>query len=462
MNHERISLADTRSKKSRSLSYQTDEVSVASKHLKSSDTSITDLSQSLELKQVLYFVLVLGILIVSIAVSVFTLNNWNKSSSTGGNGSNSNVNTPSRSDIDETNLTWTNDYETNNGFGGILDTSPKSESSSSHDRWFLSDGLCQHENYLKTSLKNQYSANFGGIVMDLQNTYKYEASGVRYDTTRDKFFVVFDSLYGLGSIDLSLQRSNENIFIGDSNNGVIGESGFEGIAIDPENSDIYLVTEAVEYVDDLYRAIIHKISLEENGLYKRLSSCQVEYNFTSENKGLEGLSLLQDSVTGEKYFVGLCEGNYCHGGDKGKESGHGRLLLISYGSQTDGNGECRHSVIEKVHLGKEIDFTDYSAIAFRLIEGKENKYRTIVVSQEDSAIWVGEFDLNKREFSDGDDIYVFPKNLDCSTIYCNMEGIDWIDENTVVAVSDKTKSKGRQDFQCSLGDQSIFLFTIPP
>ena len=43
-------------------------------------------------------------------------------------------------------------------------------------RQFLSDGLCQHENYLNTSLQNQYSANFGGIVMDLENTYKYEAS----------------------------------------------------------------------------------------------------------------------------------------------------------------------------------------------------------------------------------------------------------------------------------------------
>lgn len=33
-------------------------------------------------------------------------------------------------------------------------------------------------------------------------------------------------------------------------------------------------------------------------------------------------------VDGQKYFVGLCEGNHCASGKKGKDKGNGQMALI--------------------------------------------------------------------------------------------------------------------------------------
>jgi hypothetical protein len=40
-----------------------------------------------------------------------------------------------------------------------------------------------------------------------------------------------------------------------------------------------------------------------------------------------------------------------------------------------------------------------------------------------------------------------------------VEGIHWINDNMLIAVSDKMKS--RQDFRCFDKDQSVHVFTLP-
>ena len=67
-------------------------------------------------------------------------------------------------------------------------------------------------------------------------------------------------------------------------------------------------------------------------------------------------------------------------------------------------------------------------------------------------------------------MYDFPRSDGgCEAIYCNVEGIHWISEGsddsaapgTLVAVSDKMKSKGRQPAICHDKDQSVHLFALP-
>jgi hypothetical protein len=58
-------------------------------------------------------------------------------------------------------------------------------------------------------------------------------------------------------------------------------------------------------------------------------------------------------------------------------------------------------------------------------------------------------------------MYDFPKNDLCETIYCNIEGVHWISDDLVMAVSDKMKGKGKQDFRCFDKDQSVHVFILP-
>ena len=81
----------------------------------------------------------------------------------------------------------------------------------------------------------------------------------------------------------------------------------------------------------------------------------------------------------------------------------------------------------------------------------------------------GEFEPSSAEFSEGK-VYDFPRSSDsCEVVYCNIEGIHWVSTGgteeeapgTLVAVSDKMKSKGRQPYPCQDKDQSVHLFSLP-
>lgn len=42
--------------------------------------------------------------------------------------------------------------------------------------------------------------------------------------------------------------------------------------------------------------------------------------------------------------------------------------------------------------------------------------------QEDSEVWIGEFDKEKLEFTSNGEHYHFPRSDHCEQIYCNIEG----------------------------------------
>ena len=55
----------------------------------------------------------------------------------------------------------------------------------------------------------------------------------------------------------------------------------------------------------------------------------------------------------------------------------------------------------------------------------------------------------------------FPKSEDCHTVYCNIEGIHWINEEMLLGVSDEMKGRGKQDYRCFEKDQAIHAFVLP-
>jgi len=49
----------------------------------------------------------------------------------------------------------------------------------------------------------------------------------------------------------------------------------------------------------------------------------------------------------------------------------------------------------------------------------------------------------------------------CPTFASPPKGLHFVSDDTLMAVSDKMKSKGKQDFQCFEKDQSVHVFVLP-
>lgn len=179
------------------------------------------------------------------------------------------------------------------------------------------------------------------------------------------------------------------------------------------------------------------------------------------SKGFEGAIAIRDTEN-ELVVLGLCEGNYCSEQYK-DDTGHGRVIAMKKKEEDDGT--CTWKTVKQLKVPSSANFRDYSAMTM------DKNGRVAITSQEESQVWVGhmvgqndagQWDLHALEF-DGSSakVFDFPKNDKCETVYCNIEGIHWIDDNMLMAVSDKMKSRGKQDYRCFDKDQSVHAFVIP-
>ena len=113
------------------------------------------------------------------------------------------------------------------------------------------------------------------------------------------------------------------------------------------------------------------------------------------------------------------------------------------------------------------EFVDYSAWRFIIARHGHHVKRTAGLGRGATGS-DGEFDPMTAEFSKGK-VYDFPRAATCAVQYCNIEGIEWVDDGgadedaprTLVGVSDKMKGKGKQPFTCLEKDQSFHLFQLP-
>lgn len=264
---------------------------------------------------------------------------------------------------------------------------------------------------------------------------RFEASGVC--TKNDSFYIIFDNSTSIARIGPDLQA-------GRAGNQLISPRelapNYEEITYDRYRRRFYFLVEAEEYRRGVFKARIE----EYDEKLQRLSSKWADFRFEHANKGFEGLSCVRRG--GVDYLLCLCEGNKCQGGAAGARRGGGRIPVFRQGDRA-----WQH--VATIKLPKFLPFEDYAALDVR-------RGRLAVASQSSSQLWVGTLAAKGWEIAGEGRVYHCPKDDSGRTVYCNVEGIAWLDADRLLAVSDRMKA-GEQHERCRGKDQSIHIFRIP-
>ncbi|KAL4438157.1 hypothetical protein ABPG77_010518 [Micractinium sp. CCAP 211/92] len=299
----------------------------------------------------------------------------------------------------------------------------------------------------KRTVKTIKEIPFSGLFRDLKNSTVFEASGLAY--VRGKFYTIFDNAMSIGIMDDRFQfRDPENRLIGEWE----PESQFEGIAYVPENDTFLLLHEAVELGEEVYKPQVREVKLKKDlSGYDVHAVCTINFELEAENKGFESINYVH--TPDGPFLLGLCEGNHCKGGEEGQDPGNGRIIVSELRWNKDGS--CHWEPVKKIKIPESAYFKDYAAMAYNYEIRK-----LAILSQEDAAFWVGDFDGDSLEFvGEEGEVFHLPRDNHCEMIYCNAEGIQWVDHFRIVVTSDKAKS--RQPYWCDQKDESVHLFAMP-
>ena len=264
---------------------------------------------------------------------------------------------------------------------------------------------------------------------------RLEASGV---LAKDGlFYVIFDNLPHIACVGPELSQT------AGSNRMIVQErglrSGFEDIAHDSLSGRFYVLIESLPRGRGTFMAAVQ----EYDANFRYAGRAWLDFPLDRPNKGLEGLTCVRRD--GQAYLLGLCEGNRGKGGAEGRVPGGGRVQVFR-------RGHRQWDRVATIRLPETVLFQDYSGIASA--DG-----RIAVVSQESSALWVGNLAPDGWKFTDAGVSYALPRPADGSIVYGTAEGVSWLAPDQVVAVSDKAKPD--QDPRCRAKDQSIHIFRIP-
>lgn len=267
------------------------------------------------------------------------------------------------------------------------------------------------------------------LLQGYDHTDDFEASGVQY--LNGYFYVVFDNRYKIAKIKSTLpENSNQNSLLSSGS----GDSGFEGITYDSENTPHYFVVEEAVSHNGAYQPRIRQYDASMN--YQE--SMWADYTFTdaNKNKAFEGVAWVYRG--GEDYILGLVEGT-------------GKVVVLH---KTNSKWEF----IQEITLPASVTFNDYSDIC---VYGN----KVAITSQEDSQLWIGTLSTTSWSITSGT-AYEFPKGSTDGVVgagnyvlYGNIEGVSFINDNQIVVVSDKAKD-GQPSYQ-QFKDQSVHIFNIP-
>ncbi len=269
------------------------------------------------------------------------------------------------------------------------------------------------------------------LFRDFSEKSKLEASGVAVKD--DYCYVVFDNLMQIACVHKSLSNS-ENKLLGSKGKNSL----FEDITFNEYNQRFYVIIEAVAKGKKVFKPVLNEYDIEFNLIENHC----IDFTFDSENKGFEGIEHIRKENI--DYLLALCEGNDCKGGKAGAKPGKGRIVLFE--RETD-----EWKLVKTINLPEALPFEDYSALSIQ-----NNKIA--VVSQECSALWVGELDTEKWEINNEGSVSYFPLNKKSKKAYCNIEGVAWLSDNEIVVVSDQGKRKKKK--QADKKDQSIHIFKL--
>jgi hypothetical protein len=271
------------------------------------------------------------------------------------------------------------------------------------------------------------------LLPDADESTRLEASGV--DILDDHLLIVLDGFSAL--IRLPFERAPLTIgrgeFVGEP-----GTDGYEDLSYNSEDRRILLLREAVPHHGAFAGEVV-----EWNASFERTDAWVLPFALEDENKGFEGLAWTRRA--GAEWLLALCEGNFCKGGKKGRKPGGGRIQAFSRG-----NGGWKR--VREIALPEDLPFEDYSALA---LLGD----RVGIVSQESSMLWVGDLSPNGWDWVSNGQLYEFPRSRRGNQQYFSVEGLAWLSDSQVIAVSDKRKKE--QPLEAEEKDQSIHVFELP-
>ncbi len=268
---------------------------------------------------------------------------------------------------------------------------------------------------------------------------EFEASGVLF--ARDRCWVIFDNIADVARMEPELSSGDENAV---THIRSMEATGFEDIAYDDIDDTYFLLVEAIERESGTYMAQV----IELDGDLRLRSERWLDFPLDRQNKGIEGLTCVRRGD--DAYLLGLCEGNLCESGEVGRRPGGGRVHVFALPSDADEQTN-QWDRFDTIPLPRSLDFADFSSLS-------ASGSRLAVLSQESSALWVGELTPSGWDLVDDGTIYAFPGDGD-GTPYGNVEGVSWLTDNEVVVVSDRAKKDQPSRFKEK--DESIHVFALP-
>ncbi|UCG24332.1 MAG: hypothetical protein JSW55_19800 [Chloroflexota bacterium] len=176
-----------------------------------------------------------------------------------------------------------------------------------------------------------------------------------------------------------------------------------------------------------------------------IEESRLEFPLEGKHKGMEGLACIRRNE--HPYLLGLCEGNLCHGGRRGRRPGGGRIQVFE-----KERGTWAHT--DTVELPAGLPFENYSSLAL-------NGQQIAVVSRQASALWIGELREDEWAVIDDGAVYRFPLSKKGNLAYCAIDGISWLTDDTFVTVSDNSGSVLGFHKRCRKKDQSVHIFKLP-
>ncbi len=277
-------------------------------------------------------------------------------------------------------------------------------------------------------------AKLFGLLPGCMATDTLAASGVT--VAGEHFYVNFSDTPHLARIHSSLdpEHPDNRLF-----RKMAPVQGYKDICYDHYGKRFLLLSSPMkDPEDDRMRPKISELAADM--VY--LDQDWIDFSSEGKDRVFGGIGYLE--LSGQEYLFGLCRGNKCRGGRKGKKPGGGRIQVF----QNEGSRWVRQGSIK---LPKAVQFENYTGIA-----AKGN--RIAVAGRANSALWIGEFKERGWGFVDDGQIYHFPKSSRGNDIYCNVGGLVWLDDKRIVIVSGLHKR--RQNKRCEKKDQSIHIFSI--
>ncbi|CAF4116867.1 unnamed protein product [Rotaria magnacalcarata] len=285
-------------------------------------------------------------------------------------------------------------------------------------------------------------------------------------------FVVFDNSYHIGAFCTPFGQSfncTDQLLAWPNVSLAMKNSQFEGITYNSISDTYFVAQETIETeMKDVFRANVFEIRiiLTDSTPIRVLESCIINWNFSTDNKGIEGLEFVTHQSSGRSYLLALCEVNECD--PKSTSNNNGRILVLEKKEATK-TSLCSWEPVGTLVIPSAVHFNDYSSLS--MYHRKENELPThvAVTSQVMSQVWVGMIEeINQAPFFslsplNNNTIYALPRThiatSECGIRYCNIEGVAWQGRNELIFVSDQAKTD--QGTQCIEKEQSMHYFFLP-